>query len=297
MKKTSLLLFIALHSVFYGFAADLSPNYPIPDSPDTLRILGVGNSFTDDGMMYLPEVLEAAGIENVVLGRLMIGGCTLERHVKEYENNNPAYIYYKSVDNQWETVKEQATLLDGLADEKWDILVIQQVSGMSGLFESYQPWLNRLIEILRFNSLNAGATIVWQQTWAYATTSTHPDFTNYANNQLVMYEYIMKSNERLVDTTPIDIIIPTGTAIQNLRSLKQNDNDYTRDGFHLDYKMGRYTAACTWFQALIAPAFDTSIQGNKSRLKGTKQELSDEEAEACHLAVRRACARRFALWK
>ena len=112
-----------------------------------------------------------------------------------------------------------------------------------------------------------------------------------------MYEYIMKSNERLVDTTPIDIIIPTGTAIQNLRSLKQNDNDYTRDGFHLDYKMGRYTAACTWVQALIAPAFDTSIQGNKSRLKGTKQELSDEEAEACHLAVRRACARRFALWK
>ena len=29
---------------------------------DALKILTIGNSFTDDGMMYLPELLEAAGI-------------------------------------------------------------------------------------------------------------------------------------------------------------------------------------------------------------------------------------------
>ena len=34
---------------------------------NSLKVLALGNSFTDDGMMYLPEVLEAAGIENVVL--------------------------------------------------------------------------------------------------------------------------------------------------------------------------------------------------------------------------------------
>ena len=66
------------------------PNYPIPQQPDTLRILGIGNSFTDDGMMYLPELLEAAGIRNVVLGRLYIAGCSLERHCREYAGNAPA---------------------------------------------------------------------------------------------------------------------------------------------------------------------------------------------------------------
>ena len=40
------------------------PNYPIPQRPDTLRILGIGNSFTEDGMEYLPDLLAAAGIEN-----------------------------------------------------------------------------------------------------------------------------------------------------------------------------------------------------------------------------------------
>lgn len=297
MKKLTFVLLLTLLCVFHGFSGDLTPNYPIPHNPDTLRILGVGNSFTEDGMMYLPEVLEAAGIHNVVLGRMIIGGCSLERHVKEYENNNQAYIYSKSIGNEWNTVDTQASLLDGLLDERWDILVIQQVSGFSGMFESYQPWLNRLIEILRFNSTNAGACIVWQQTWAYSTTSTHPDFPNYSSNQLAMYQDIVKCNERLVDTTPIDIVVPTGTAIQNLRNLMPDKYDYTRDGFHLDFKMGRYTAACTWFQALVAPALGTSIQGNTCRLQGAERELTDVEAEACHLAVRRACARVFALWK
>ncbi len=297
MKKIAFALLFTLVSVFCSYSADLVPNYPLPHKPDTLRILGVGNSFTDDGMMYLPEVLEAAGIKNVVLGRLYIGGCTLERQVREYEKNSPAYVYSKSTNNKWVTVNKEATMLDGLLDEKWDILVVQQASGVSGLYESYQPWLNRLIEILRFNCLNAGASIVWQQTWAYSTTSNHPEYPNYSKNQLAMYKDIMSCNQRLLDETAIDIVIPTGTAVQNLRSLMHDAKEFTRDGYHLNFRMGRYTAACTWFQALVAPVFGTSIKGNMSRLQGSNQELTDEEAEACHLAVRRACARLFQVWK
>ena len=297
MKKILLVLLLVALATININAAHGVPNYPLPQEPDTLRILGVGNSFTDDGMMYLPFVLQAAGIKNVVLGRLYIGGCTLERQVKEYESNSPSYVYTKSVGNNWTTISKNATLLDGLLDEKWDILVVQQASGVSGMYESYQPWLARLIEILRFNCRNAGATIAWQQTWAYSTNSNHPEYPNYEQNQLAMYKDIMACNERLMEETPIDVVIPTGTAIQNLRAAMQDARDFTRDGYHLNYKMGRYTAACTWFQALIAPVFRTSVEGNLSRLKGSSQVLTDEEAEACHLAARRACARRFKVWK
>ena len=73
MKRTlRLLLTVGLSLVCVSLFAQKFPNYPIPQQPDTLRILGIGNSFTDDGMMYLPELLEAAGIRNVVLGRLYI---------------------------------------------------------------------------------------------------------------------------------------------------------------------------------------------------------------------------------
>ena len=148
MKHTlRLLLTVGLSLVCVSLYAQKRPNYPIPQRPDTLRILGIGNSFTDDGMMYLPELLEAAGIRNVVLGRLYIGGCSLERHCREYAAGNTSYIYSKSTDNRWETVSKKATLLDGLTDERWDIVVLQQASGKSGMYQTYRPWFDRLLRI------------------------------------------------------------------------------------------------------------------------------------------------------
>ena len=177
MKRTlRLLLTVGLSLVCVSLFAQKFPNYPIPQQPDTLRILGIGNSFTDDGMMYLPELLEAAGIRNVVLGRLYIAGCSLERHCREYAGNAPAYIYYKSTSNRWETVSKKATLLDGIADERWDVVVLQQASGKSGIYPTYQPWFGRLVEIVRWCCPNAGACIAWQQTWAYARNSQHRDY-------------------------------------------------------------------------------------------------------------------------
>lgn len=85
--------------------------------PDTLRILGVGNSFTDDGMMYLPELLEAAGIRNVVLGRLYHPGCSLRQHCEFDAADAPKYIYYKSTANRWTTRSEAATLREAVGDE------------------------------------------------------------------------------------------------------------------------------------------------------------------------------------
>ena len=94
----------ALLAVLTLRAQSEAPNFPLPVRPDTLRILGVGNSFTDDGMMYLPELLEAAGIRNVVLGRLYYPGCSLRQHCEFDAADAPKYTYYKSERNRWTTV-------------------------------------------------------------------------------------------------------------------------------------------------------------------------------------------------
>lgn len=206
MKHTlRLLLTVGLSLVCVSLYAQKLPNYPIPQQPDTLRILGIGNSFTDDGMMYLPELLEAAGIRNVVLGRLYIGGCSLERHCREYAGNKPSYTYSKSTDNRWETVSKKATLLDGLTDERWDVVVLQQSSGKSGMYQTYRPWFDRLAEIVRWHCPNAGACIAWQQTWAYARTSEHKDFGRYEKKQQLMYDAIVASVEQLLDDTSVEV--------------------------------------------------------------------------------------------
>ncbi|MCR5519239.1 MAG: DUF4886 domain-containing protein, partial [Bacteroidales bacterium] len=130
MKKV-LLLLAGLLLVLKVSAQENYPNYPLPENPDTLRILAIGNSFSDDATQYLPGLLEAAGIHNVILGRLYIGGCSLEKHCRMYKDEELQYKYMKSSsDNKWVTVKEyhQGGFLDGVKDEPWDIITMQQAS-------------------------------------------------------------------------------------------------------------------------------------------------------------------------
>ena len=51
-----------------------------------LRILAVGNSFSEDATYYLHQILEIAGVENQVVN-LYIGGCSLEKHWRNIEKN------------------------------------------------------------------------------------------------------------------------------------------------------------------------------------------------------------------
>ena len=176
----------------------------MPVRPDTLRILGVGNSFTDDGMMYLPELLEAAGIRNVVLGRLYYPGCSLRQHCEFDAADAPKYTYYKSEHNRWTTVSEAATLREAVGDERWDVLVVQQSSAYSGIYTSYHPWLERLIERVRFYCPNAGACVAWQMTWAYGSGSDHGAFPKYDNDPQQMYAAVVDVARRVTEECGIE---------------------------------------------------------------------------------------------
>ncbi len=289
------VLMMMLCIVVGGYAQQT--NYELPKNPQSLRILGIGNSFTDDGTEYLPQLLEAAGVKNVVLGRLYIGGCSLERHCKEYADSVGRYRYSKSTDNQWKVVSKETTIQYGLEDEPWDIVVLQQSSGVSGIYASYKPWLEKLIDIVRKHCSNAKASIVWQQTWAYARTSNHQEFPKYGCNQKQMYQSILYANRKMMEESIIGYLIPSGTTIQLLRQSNLCDSqDLTRDGFHLSLLHGRYAAACTWFQALLGPTMNLDIQGNPFHLQGTQYEISEKDAEVCQAAARLACEINLNTW-
>lgn len=272
-------------------------NYPLPSSPDTLRILAIGNSFSDDGTEYLPGLLEAAGIHNVVLARLYIGGCSLERHCKEYAEGLDEYIYYKSTRNHWETVSKRATLLDGLKDEPWDIITIQETSGRTGLYETYEEWIPRLVDIIRKEALNPHATIAWHETWAYASNSDHGMFKLYGNNQEKMYNGIVSCVRRSSEEFGLPVI-PSGDAIQTARGTRLNNDkvvpatskvyQLTRDGYHLTRQFGRYIAACTWFEALIKPTLGKSVKGNGYLLRDTEYSMTRRDARLCQKCAAKA---------
>jgi hypothetical protein len=294
-----LYLYISLLLPFPFVQGQIShfKNNPLPKNPISLKILGIGNSFTDDGMQYLPDLLENAGIENVTLGKLSLGGCSLERHYRLYLSGDSVYDYKKSCQgkNSWETVKQKCTFKEAVADENWDIIIIQQVSQDAGLYDTYQPCLSQLIEAMVSGCSNAGVCLGWQMTWAYGSVSTHAGFANYNHNQDTMYHNIVSAVKTMIADTGIDIIIPSATVIQNIRSTRVNNPplDLTRDGYHIDLGAGRYTLACTWFQALIAPCLSTNIIGNPFKTDNGNVPVTDDNILLCQKAAQYACIKRF----
>ena len=94
-------------------------------------------------------------------------------------------------------------------------------------------------------------------TWAYEGDSTHEDFARYGGVQLDMYAAIVNAlRAKVAVSEEIEGVIPSGTAIQNLRTSFMGDN-LTRDGYHLSNNIGRLTASLTWAKAITGKDIDT----------------------------------------
>jgi len=238
-----------------GAISNPTENYPWKED-DALKILLVGNSFSDDTSYYLWKIANSAGVKNVTIGHLHIGGCNLDTHLANAQNDAPAYDYRLTDDskNGEYTTTTKYKFSDAVKSENWDFISFQQVSGNSGKPETFTA-LPELIEI--YSGYCPTAQIVWNMTWAYEGDSTHANFANYNNDQTVMYNAIVNAVKTTILTNPdVDLISPTGTAVQKARAVL--GDTATRDGFHLAYEgsMGtgtynaRYLAGLAFFGKL-----------------------------------------------
>ena len=216
---------------------------PRPELKKTLSILAIGNSFSIDAMEYLWQICNDAGYDTIELGNLYIGGCSLNTHWSNILNSKAAYTYYQNTDGSWTSATSSAN--DAIISKKWDIITVQQSSDASGVASSY----SNLDNILSYIYANTPSTtkVLWHMTWSYQGNSTHSAFPTYGSNQMTMYNAIVNAvNSEILTNDRIDGVIPSGTAIQNLRTSYFGDT-LTRDGYHLSYNYGRYAAALTWF--------------------------------------------------
>lgn len=225
----------------------------IKDYSKSLRVLAIGNSFSEDAMTYLGEIANDYGMEDFVIAYLYIGGASLETHWTTVSNGTSSYRYEKNVENEWEN-KGNKSLLIGLLDEEWDIVTFQQVSGYSGMTETFQPYLDNLIDYVNTNKLT-DTTFMWHQTWAYAQSSTHSSFPNYNSDQITMYEAIADASQNYIaKDSRFRQVIPAGTAIQNVRTSVVGDH-VNRDGYHLN-SYGRFVAGLMWFRTITGFSID-----------------------------------------
>lgn len=290
MKRLSTLL------LGIAFIILLAPSAVAQKNDGQLRILAIGNSFSDDGMDHLPALLESMDVENVELARLYVGGCSLQQHTEFHSKEQAAYMFYhsKAGENKWVLAEEKVTMQYALAMGEWDIITMQQVSGLSGEYESYHPYVDQLLDIVEQAQPNAH--IVWHMTWAYSTDSNHNDFPRYDSNQQMMLAAITASTKQLIkDHKEFEAVIGSGAAIQSLRLSEINNSpkDLTRDGYHMDMGAGRYALACVWYETLIKPYTRLSMMGNTLRIDDGGVKVTDHTAPYCQKAAKQAAKNPF----
>ena len=96
-----------------------------------------------------------------------------------------------------------------------------------------------------------------------------------------MYQAIADAVKKAAKVNKIKIVIPSGTAIQNARTSFIGDH-LNRDGYHLDVKIGRYTAACTWFERI----FKHNVVGNPYAPEGLDEARKAVAQKAAHASVK-----------
>lgn len=209
----------------------------------SVKILAIGNSFSQDSTAYLYDIFKAAGVDEVIVGNAFIGGCSIEKHYQMAESGEEAYTYTKYTSAGTKSVS--SNLVNMVADEYWDIITLQQASQYSGMPETYAD-LPDLIEFVLDNCKNPAVDLKFHMTWAYEQSSTHGGFKNYDKNQMTMYNAIVNAVQNTaLKNEDIEGVLPSGTAIQNLRTSYFGDT-LTRDGHHLSLDVGRFTVGLTW---------------------------------------------------
>lgn len=219
-----------------------------------VRILGIGNSFTQDALeAHIMPIILGQG-KKAIVGYPYLGGCWQSLHVQNYKNDTKAYNYYKYDEEgkQTSTGKNGASLKQAITDERWDYVFIQSDHDSTGIVKSYIPYIKQLIEIVQTACSNKDVKIGMYMTWAYDSTSTRSAFAWYNNDNQTMYDSIINATQIVMDyaDVTVDMLIPAGTAIQNART-SYKGHTMNRDGYHLNYDYGRYIASLCYYSRIF----------------------------------------------
>ena len=243
-----------------------------------LKILAIGNSFSDDTMEYVYQIAKDLGVENMVLGILYIGGCTLDTHWSCAVEYKPAYEYRRNTGSGWQTTKE-TKMSTALMDENWDYVTFQQASPEAGNPESFSH-LNELIAFVQ-ERVPKSAQLYWNMTWAYQGDCENTQFAMYDYDQMKMYTSITETAKNVIaPNAAFASLIPTGTAVQNARTSFLGDT-LTRDGYHMNYEIGRYVVGLTLVRAVL----DMPIDQVTYRPEGVTEKMQKVAIEAAENAV------------
>ena len=233
-----------------GEGAGDEPEEPEPD--ETLKVLTIGNSFSENASAYASEIAAVNGL-SLTFGYLKFPSCTIARHYEAAVNNKAVFKFeitdptgkrtnIKQEAASWDSPdsKKCATIREALEYMDWDVIVFQQESYTSLDASSFAD-LPKLIEYVK--GFCPDARLMIHEVWAWGTWENDPDknFSKIKAN----YEAAAKANDLA--------IIPSGLGFEYAREalgdytiVNENDGHYQHANSY-----GKYVAGCCYVGALF----------------------------------------------
>ncbi len=261
MKRSiiSLLTFLFLVSCS-GHITEIEENRNDIQRPDEsekrlteIKVLFIGNSFTEDAFSYVPSLFsEAAPEVDFVFGIAYRGGsCLADQYAaltnSEVAINNSmfkpgAYTFNVSNNNVIPWEKRWGVSIDEiLTFTDWDIITFQQSGSQAALDYAtyYEPFLLPLIMRVK-EKISDDTKIGW--------VSIHGCYESSDEDLHNRWEAIIVNTQNVMENSGISLLFPFGTALQNLResAFIENQSDglgWMVDNGHLQDGLGCLTAA------------------------------------------------------
>lgn len=227
------------------------------DAPDSLKILCVGNSFTQDTMAYLPVVLRESMPETeVTVGVLHTSNATLSNHLLWIGESTKyrAFDFWRPDRNAWKRFysDKSVTLKRALELRDWDIITIQGSYANMESDEGIEHMLAeaaRLSGWLRYNAQKPFA-LMWLE-WVGRPFGEH--------SADEMAQKIHNASVRAQSELDIAAVIPVGDAFQIARedeALRKigtgpSGNLMYRDNVHMQAGLPALLASYTAAAAIL----------------------------------------------
>ena len=203
-----------------------------------IKILSIGNSFSQDATRYLHQVAASQGVE-LLTENLYIGGCSLARHEENIRQKAAAY----SLEINGRTSGMYISIQDALLRQEWDYVTMQQVSSSSTDYTTYQPYLTEVAQCVKTHCPNAKLLI--HQTWAYEDGSDRLENVMHMQSSEEMFRALEKAYAQAAEDIRAAGIIPSGALFRKL--LENGIEKVHRDTFHASLGLGRYALALLWY--------------------------------------------------
>ena len=275
---------------------------------DGVKILMIGNSLSVDAGRMLSYVFALEGYDNVRVSTLYKSGCKLYEHVSFLKNNEAAYTFY---DNQYTdaaavvadpalakpTTKANVTMLEGIEEDDWDIIVMQQGSAQAGLEETYNEDIQTIIDyvLTKDPTPETKPIFIWNSIWGYpynadelaSTGATYVtllknitgETTANAATQIKMVDMITQAaKNKALTNENVSYVIPSGTAF--IRACAALGNNVMYNDYIHASDFGRLMVSYVWYSAITGKtvtALPDAVPGVLHRTNNGDRPITTEE--------------------